>query len=469
MAVPPGNYIVTGLSFGDEGKGTLTDFLVRETGARSVVRFNGGPQAGHNVVTDDGRWHCFAQLGAGSFVEGTRTLVGPRMLVELETLAVEADALAGKGVADPLSSVTLDPDCTVVTPMHKMLGQLSEEARGEGRFGTCGMGVGEAVRLGERGERLRVGDLLAGRCGLARMQGLHSLAMARAEELAATHGTERMQELLRYFRARCNPSGLFLRYASVLKRCRVERVAVQGPAVFEGAQGALLDRRHGFAPYVTQSRATVHNALDLLAGAPATKVGVLRCYGHRHGPGPFPTEDPRLGKRLADPYNRENPWQGRFRLGRLDLVLLRYGLRLNGGVDVLAVTGLDRLTGLETVRVCTSYLFEGNPKLLDGWTVHEAHGRTRSRILAITGGADGLPDHATSVLMRCKPLEWMELRGWRKDVRGARRLEDLPAAARELLELIELIEGERGLHTPIGVVSVGPAAGHKLLGGRWLP
>ncbi|HEY3445802.1 MAG TPA: adenylosuccinate synthetase [Myxococcales bacterium] len=467
MALPPRNHVVTGLGFGDEGKGTLTDFLVRETGARAVVRYNGGPQAGHNVVDPDGRWHCFAQLGAGSFVPGTQTWLAPQMLVELENLAVEAEVLAKKGVPQPLADLTIDPDCTVVTPMHKMLGQLAEEARGSQRFGTCGMGVGEAVRGRERGEGLRVGDLLAGRCGLARLQGLRDLAMARADELLAQRPTERMQELRRYFRDRCDPLRLFLRYCEILKRCRVSRLEGSlppGPLVFEGAQGALLDRCHGFAPFVTQSRATVHNALGLLGGAPATKVGVLRAYGHRHGQGPFPTEDGRLGKRLADPYNRENHWQGRFRLGRLDLVMLRYGVRLNGGVDWLAVTGLDRLSGLDTIRVCTSYSFEGDPKLLDGWTAWEARGRKGARLLAITGRPDGLPPHASEALLRCRPLDWLALPGWRKDLRGCRRFEDLPSPARRLLALLE---GERGLATPIGVVSVRPdAAGKLVAGGR---
>ncbi|MGC4115612.1 MAG: adenylosuccinate synthetase [Myxococcales bacterium] len=422
--------IVAGLGFGDEGKGTVTDFLVRQTGARSVVRYNGGPQAGHNVVTPDGRWHCFAQLGAGSFVAGTRTILGPRMLVELETLAVEADVLEGKGVPRPLSAVTIDPDCTVVTPMHKMLGQLAEESRGDQRFGTCGMGVGEAVRRREQGEGLRVGDLLAGRCGLARLQELRERTVAQAEALVARSPTPKMQELLRYFRERCDPPRLFVRYGEILQQCSLApaREAVGstgGPVVFEGAQGALLDRQHGFAPYVTQSRTSAHPALDLLGDGPAIKVGVLRAYGHRHGPGPFPTEDPALSGPLADPYNRENRWQGRFRLGWLDLVMLRYGLRLNGGVDWLAVTGLDRLAGLETVRVCMSYAFEGDAKLLDGWALWEARGGGEKKIVALTGHRDGLPDHAAEVLARCRPLDWSEVPGWSQADSGS-----LPQARR---------------------------------------
>src|SRR5258705_6304367 len=170
--------IVVGLGYGDEGKGTITDYLVRELGARTVVRWNGGPQAGHNVVTSDGRWHCFAQFGAGTFA-GARTVLGPDMLVELEALAVEADALAGKGVADPLAQLTIDGDCTVITPMHKLLNQLRELAAPRG---SCGMGVGEAVRWRERGIAIRVRDVADG-SALATMAALVDGAFSEATRI----------------------------------------------------------------------------------------------------------------------------------------------------------------------------------------------------------------------------------------------------------------------------------------------
>src|SRR5262249_12140577 len=118
--------VVCGLTFGDEGKGRGVDALVRRRAPRAVARWNGGPQAGHNVVAPDGRWHCFAQLGAGSFVPGVRTLLAPGMLVELEALAVERDVLAGKG-ARP--AVTIAPRCVAITPMPKPINPLLQLCR----------------------------------------------------------------------------------------------------------------------------------------------------------------------------------------------------------------------------------------------------------------------------------------------------------------------------------------------------
>ncbi len=480
-------YLVCGLAFGDEGKGSVTDFLVRAHAARAVVRFNGGPQAGHNVVAPDGRWHCFAQFGAGSFVPGTRTLLGPQMLVEPENLAVEADVLRAKGVGDALARLVIDPDCAVVTPMHKMIGQMLEIARGRRAVGSCGMGVGQAILDRERRAGVRVRDILVGRAGARRLEELAREKLAQAAELVQTHPSEEMRAAHRYFLARCRSVDLLRSYRGILASpgiavvraaSELRREIARGAVVFEGAQGALLDGRLGFFPYVTRSRTTAHDAVDLLEAARArtsarVRIGVLRAYGHRHGPGPFVTEDGRLARRFDDPRNCTNRWQGRFRVGRLDLVALRYGLRLNRGVDWLAVTGLDRLTGLPGVRVCASYEYHGDRAELDPYFEWEPLRGGKARILGIRvpatpappaphpGPAGREPDHSrTRVLLRCRPLEWIELPGWRRDVRGARSPADLPAAARGF---VEFLESARGLGVPVGLVSVRPDAGGKLV------
>jgi adenylosuccinate synthase len=404
--------IVVGLTFGDEGKGTITDYLARTTRAGAVVRFNGGPQAGHNVVTEDGRWHCFAQIGAGAFVRGTKTIHGPEMRVELENLEVEAGVLAAKGVPDPLATITIDQECAVVTPMHKMLSQMKEVGRGASPKGTCGLGVGEAGR-----RRVTVREI-GSSGGAPALDQLLEECMVSARALALEHPSEEMDRLLHYFAGRCRPADLLARYRGVLERVTVEssrdalaRARGEAPVIFEGAQGALLDRAHGFAPFVTGSRTTCHGAIEML-GEPVHKIGVLRAYGHRHGPGPFATEDPSLLSRFSDRYNPENRWQGPFRVGWMDLVAIRYGIAVNGGIDRLAVTGLDRLSGLARIRLSNGY-----------------------------------------------PLEWIELPGWTEDLSSAKRPSDLPKTARAFLDFLE---SDRGLGVRIGIVSVGPGAHQKI-------
>jgi len=434
--------IVCGLAFGDEGKGSITDFLVRALGAGTVVRYNGGPQAGHNVVTTDGRWHCFAQLGAGSFVSGVRTVLASDMLVELEALEAEAAALADKGVRDVWWRLLVDRACTLVTPMHKLVCQLGELAREPERLGSCGMGVGEAVRWREEGLHLCAGDLAEPRRAFAVLEALTACAEERSAALLGARPTAEMTDVQQYFRQRCRPRELLARYQAIAARL----------TVFEGAQGALLDRTRGFVPYVTQSRSTFHNAAALGGG---TKLGVTHAYGYRHGPGPFVTEDAELASHLADRFNAANRWQGPFRVGRLDLVALRYGVALNDGVDALAVTGLDRLSGLPSIRVCTSYEYTGRLAALDACFQWQRLSADRARIVAINEPAD--PALLTRHLARCRPLDWIELAGWDVDISSVMSLRGLPHGARRLLDLIV-----EQLVAPLAIVSVGPASDAKI-------
>lgn len=161
MKAPRAAHIVVDLGFGDAGKGTLTDWLVRRHEARLVVRFNGGAQAGHNVVTDDGRHHTFSQLGAGSFVPGVATHLAHSTVFHPLALHVEARYLADSGVPDGLARVTVSERARVITPFHQAVGRLRELGRGANRHGTCGVGVGETVRdaLAHPNDTLLAGDL----------------------------------------------------------------------------------------------------------------------------------------------------------------------------------------------------------------------------------------------------------------------------------------------------------------------
>ena len=186
MTPPSGLVAVAGLLYGDEGKGKVVDALVRRTGARIVVRSGGGPQAAHHVVTDDGRVHCFAQLPAGLLVPGVRGFLGREMLVDPLALAREAEAIAATGVPDALARVTADPACRLVTPLHRLVGQMRELARGARRHGSCGRGVGEAVRDARaRGsEALVLADLADEPLLRRKLALLSAVARDHAEQLA---------------------------------------------------------------------------------------------------------------------------------------------------------------------------------------------------------------------------------------------------------------------------------------------
>lgn len=363
-------FIVSDLGWGDAGKGTSVDFLVRERGAKLVVRWNGGSQAGHRVVTDDGRAHVFAQLGAGSFVPDVRTHLAETVLVDPMALVVEARHFGDEAI---LERVSIAESARVITPFHVAANHLREAARGEARHGTCGCGIGETVRdaLAHPSDVLRARDLVGERPRLARLLGdvQERLAASLDEELRALEADEataHARAMLTVFRAR-DSDALHERIsrvggAQVVADDAIDAALRGGDVVLEGAQGVLLDQDVGVTPpHVTWTPCTTHAAhawLDAHAFAGArTALGVMRTYATRHGAGPFPTETPELAERLPEA-EAQSRFQGAFRVGTLDLALLRYAIG-QSPIDALVVTHLDRLGVLPPLADA--------PREPDGW------------------------------------------------------------------------------------------------------
>ena len=338
---------VVDLGFGDAGKGATTDVLCRTEEVDRVVRFNGGAQAGHNVVTPDGRHHTFSQFGAGTFA-GVPTLLGPDFLFHPLAAEVEAAALAPKLGRDPFPGLWIHRQALVITPFQQAANHARELARGERAHGTCGVGVGECVQDGlEAGDSVRVGDL------------------SNSREISHLLHSQRERKRAELLGCGIDPGPVFADHALVGRvveawtdladrlqlldeeAFRGELAAARG-VVFEGAQGVLLDETWGFHPHTTWSDCT-GTQLGALWDGPLTRLGVLRTYQTRHGAGPLPT-----GGTLHQPevHNDASGWQGSFRTGALDGVLLRYALDVIGGVDGLALTHLDRL---DHGPVCTGY------------------------------------------------------------------------------------------------------------------
>ncbi|HTG31623.1 MAG TPA: adenylosuccinate synthetase [Thermoanaerobaculia bacterium] len=364
-------FLLVDLGFGDAGKGLLTDFLVRRTGATVVVRYNGGAQAGHNVVTPDGRHHTFAQFGSGTFVEGVRTFLSRHVVIHPAGLLAEAAALQAKGVGDALSRLRVSEGALVITPFHQAAGRLRELARGAGRHGSCGVGVGEAVgdALERPDEAVLAGDLrdparLRPRVRRLRERKREEMAAlagaipagpagdAAARELAVFAGDDLLDRWLAEA-ARLAALGLVVPDSTL-----ADWLGGAAAVVFEGAQGVLLDERAGFHPYTTWSRCTLDNALELLAeaapGAEVRRIGVLRAHAVRHGPGPLPTETGELRPAVRD-HNGFGEWQGAVRYGWFDAVLARYALDVAGPLEGLALTHLDAPARLGRWRVCAGY------------------------------------------------------------------------------------------------------------------
>jgi adenylosuccinate synthase len=353
--------VVVGLGFGDEGKGATVDYLCRQTQPRGyechrpvVVRYNGGAQAAHNVHTPDGRHHTFAQFGSGTLA-GASTFLSRYMVVNPLNMMREAIHLETLGI-EPWSTIAVDPLATVVTPWQRAVGRLREDARGENRLGSTGQGIGEAVGDALAGLRVTVRDCATSALLIDRLteirhrKGLAALALTADGGVPEQHPWPSVTEVADAYRAWAELVDIREGQSYLYGRVRAGH-----SLIFEGAQGLLLDQDHGIgAPdYATWSDCTTANAHTLLGeldiDTPVKTIGVMRTYMTRHGAGPFPTESPWVNH--PEPDNGTGRYQGHWRQGYLDLSNLRYALEVNGGVDELAVTHVDRLDGDWNIRV----------------------------------------------------------------------------------------------------------------------
>lgn len=355
-----------GLGFGDCGKGLFTDFLARHWDVHTVVRFNGGAQAGHNVVLPDGRHHTFSQFGSATLIPAVYSVLAAPVLVHPGALMVEHAHLMQLGVPDALQRLLIDGRCRITTPFHQAAGRLRELQRGTNAHGTCGAGVGETVRhsLDQPGQVLRYADLQHPTRTLTRLKALqHSLhtefeparrgasaaMQTELDLLADEHVALRWLMQCQALLAQCPPAS-----AAQIS----QRLHRPGTVLFEGAQGLLLDEWHGFHPHTTWSSthalAAAAVARDAGWRGPMTHYGVLRSYLTRHGPGPLPTHDADLDA-LAEPHNDSTGWQGAFRRGHPDGVLLRYALAHAGPLNGLLVSHLDAFDRTPALKWCDAY------------------------------------------------------------------------------------------------------------------
>lgn len=347
--------ITVGLGFGDEGKGAAVDDLCRRLAADLVVRYSGGSQAGHNVQLADGRRHTFSQFGAGTLA-GARTFLAAPMIVHPTALILEADHLSELGVTDPFRTLSVHRDCLISTWFHQSLNQLRELSRGDQRHGSCGHGIGETrhywLRHGDNAIFAR--DLRDGVVLRAKLELLRQRFLLDVQEFADRVPGAALKE---YDLLGVTAGAVAEELLEIGDRLDVrETMPDYTTAIFEGAQGVLLDEWYGFHPHTTWSTVTPHHAVEL-AGASGVEelcvLGLLRGYTTRHGAGPLPSHDEQLTERTRDVGNPWNRWQGHLRAGWLDLVLLRYAARACGRLDNLGVSCLDQLSG--EVRLCVGY------------------------------------------------------------------------------------------------------------------
>ncbi len=414
------NVVVLGTQWGDEGKGKIVDLLTDRVAA--VVRFQGGHNAGHTLVID-GRKTVLHLIPSGVLRDGVICLIGNGVVLSPDALLKEMSELEANGV--PVRErLRISPACPLILPIHVALDQAREAARGSGKIGTTGRGIGPAYedKVSRRGVRLE--DMMApGRFAehLAAVMDYHNFVLAnyyRAPQVdfaASLDACLRMADELRPMVA--DVGALLHDY-----RMRGDNI------LFEGAQGALLDIDHGTYPFVTSSNTTAGSAASGCGFGPLYLdyvLGITKAYTTRVGSGPFPTElFDAAGRHLAEKGHEFGATTGRARrTGWFDAVSLRQSVRLNS-LSGLCLTKLDVLDGLSSVRVCVAY--------------------------RDAAGNEGAIPRLAEDFSTMTPI-YEDLPGWTESTLGARSLGELPANARAYIERIESL-----VEAPIEIISTGP-------------
>jgi adenylosuccinate synthase len=332
-------FLVAGLGWGDESKGATTDFLTWKYGAGLVVRYSGGSQCGHNVVTPDGRHHTFQQFGAGMFHPGIRTHLSRFMLINPMNMMREEEHLREVGITDAWERTSVDPRALIITPFHRELNRAMTPA------GTtsCGHGVGvcREMHLAYGDRVLFAGDLLDKEKTITKLQWTQLKCL---EKFAIESRAWPIPEALKDLQMSELCWDWYKDWRELVQIRHLTGMLDHETIIFEGAQGVLLDETHGDEGFNTWTDTTFNNANTLLDEAgfdgQRTRVGVIRTYYTRHGAGPFPTEDPALN--YPEPHNEDSGYQGKFRRGKFDDALFHKALDICGGIDWLAVNHIDR-------------------------------------------------------------------------------------------------------------------------------
>jgi adenylosuccinate synthase len=427
------NVVVVGAQWGDEGKGKIVDLLTEH--AQVVVRFQGGNNAGHTLVVG-GQKTVLHLIPSGVLHPGKTCVIGNGTVIDPTVLMKEIDGLRARGFLQDSAQLMVSEHAHVICPWHKHLDSLGEKARSGGAIGTTGRGIGPAYedKIARRGIRVRDlldADRLRRRVKERLPDALESIArmarLAKAEEPLLD-----MEAIISELLVLGGRLKEFIGDASLFLS---EHVRKGTRILFEGAQGTLLDVDHGTYPYVTSSNTVAGNAA-VGSGLGPTAIdrvmGITKAYTTRVGGGPFPTElNDALGDRLRKTGDEFGATTGRpRRCGWLDTVVLRYSTRVNG-LWGFALTKMDILSGLETLRICTAYELDGK---------------------RITELPNDFEDFS-----RVQPV-YEDLPGWDQSLAGARTLDDLPAQAKRYIRRIEEIVG-----IPVVCVSVGAERGETIV------
>ena len=420
--VMPKNVVVVGTQWGDEGKGKIVDFIAKK--ADIIVRFQGGNNAGH-TINISGKQIILHLIPSGILYEDKVCMIGNGVVIDPKVLLEEIENLEKESLKIDEKRLIISEKAHLIMPYHKAIDIARENAKGKKRLGTTGRGIGPCYedKIGRRGIRavdLKDLDILKEKIEEnIKEKNFYLTQFLNAEPVDSNKIFEEYKRI----------SEILTPYIKDVSIELEKAVHSNKKILFEGAQGTQLDIDHGTYPFVTSSNTVSANASAGSGIAPQYLghiLGVVKAYTTRVGHGPFITE---LKDEVGDYIQSRGKEFGattgrRRRCGWLDLVIVNDSKRING-IDSLAITKLDVLTGLERIKVCIFYSLNG--KIIN----------TR-------------PSSFKEIL-ECKPI-YEELPGWDEDISNIRRFEELPKETRDYINFIEDV-----LSIPVSIISVGPS------------
>lgn len=413
--------VLVGAQWGDEGKGKITDLISGDFDV--VCRYGGGANAGHSVVAN-GHHLALHQIPSGIVHKDVLSVIGNGCIVDPTVILEEIDHLKAEGL--DCAGLRISGNAHIVMPWHKDLDGAHEKNLGKNLIGTTKRGIGPCYMDKMNRTGLRMQDML----DPARFREKVEASLAYQNPILEkvyglpTYSADAVCEEFAAYAERLNPhiveSGKLLN----------EELAQGKSILFEGAQATMLDIDHGTYPFVTSSNCTAGGAVTGSGVGPTNidrVLGVAKAYLTRVGSGPFPTEldlDEGVGKFLLETGHEYGVTTGRKRrCGWFDAVVTKFAAQVNGLTD-LAITKLDVLTGLDTIKVCTAYDCDG----VEYTTV---------------------PEHR-ALFDAAKP-KYIEVPGWTEDITGCKSFDELPKNAQDYIKLIEELSGVK-----VSFVAVGP-------------
>lgn len=414
------NVVVIGTQWGDEGKGKIVDWLTDR--AQGVVRFQGGHNAGHTLVVN-GKKTVLHLIPSGILRDNVTCYIGNGVVLAPDALLEEMDMLAAAGISVE-GRLKISEATPLILPHHVALDKAREIAKGAGKIGTTGRGIGPAYEDKVARRAIRVQDLFHRERFAAKLGEVldhHNFMLKNYFKADIVDFNKTLDDAMR-MAERIKP------LVADVPRALYDANRNGDNLLFEGAQGTLLDIDHGTYPFVTSSNCTAGGASTGTGMGPSSMhyvLGITKAYTTRVGSGPFPTElFDDVGKYLGEKGHEFGATTGRARrCGWFDAAALKRSIQING-ISGLCVTKLDVLDGLETLRICVGYTING----------------VKSDILPV--GAE--------TLANCEPI-YEELPGWKDSTVGVKTVDGLPANAKTYLQRMEQL-----CEVPIDIISTGP-------------